>query len=441
MRPYHRIDAIVIEGFKSLRDRTEIEFRPLTLLSGPNSAGKSSAMQPLLLLKQTLEVSYDPGAILLSGPNVRFTDMDQLLWKGKRREDRASGFTVGFRRHDQTTTLRFESGEKELDLTGVTVTERSDPMKGFDLRPGMTQAQILRLPPFREERGPGAIFSSDEFESRYRVVRDRCSFGVTVSFKPKGSEGEYLAGYAYSPFDQFGPLVEGMLHLPGLRGNPVRSYPKTQVGGPFPGVFQDYTASVIASWKGDPERLTEVGRDLERLGLTWKVEARPVDQTRVELRVGRMPRPQQGGARDLVNIVDVGFGVTQVLPVVVALRVAEPGQIVYLEQPEIHLHPRAQVTLGELLLAAAARGIYIIAETHSSLIIRSIQEGVASGRAKPSLVKLHWFARDAQTGATVLSSADLDERGTFGEWPLDFGRVELDLEDRFLDASLRIPTK
>ena len=89
------LTAIVLHGFKSFRDETRIEIRPLTLLAGANSSGKSSAIQPLLLLKQTLEVGYDPGPLLLNGPNVKFTAMEQLLWHGTRADDRAESFAVG----------------------------------------------------------------------------------------------------------------------------------------------------------------------------------------------------------------------------------------------------------------------------------------------------------------------------------------------------------
>src|SRR5689334_18292540 len=73
------ISAIGVEGYKSLRTRTEIAIRPLTLLAGANSSGKSSIMQGPLLLKQTLEAPYDPGALLLDGSHVRFTSAEQLL--------------------------------------------------------------------------------------------------------------------------------------------------------------------------------------------------------------------------------------------------------------------------------------------------------------------------------------------------------------------------
>src|ERR1700726_614238 len=76
------ITRIAVEGFKSIARRQEIEIAPLTILAGANSSGKSSIMQPLLLLKQTLEATYDPGPLLIRGPNVEFTEYEQLLSRG-----------------------------------------------------------------------------------------------------------------------------------------------------------------------------------------------------------------------------------------------------------------------------------------------------------------------------------------------------------------------
>src|SRR5438477_4643479 len=73
------ITRISVAGFKSIVEEQSIEVRPLTILAGANSSGKSSIMQPLLLMKQTLEATYDPGALLLDGPNVKFTSTDQVL--------------------------------------------------------------------------------------------------------------------------------------------------------------------------------------------------------------------------------------------------------------------------------------------------------------------------------------------------------------------------
>src|SRR5437764_11018500 len=88
------ITHITVGGFKSIGQEQSIEIKPLTILAGANSSGKSSIMQPLLLLKQTLEATYDPGPLLLNGPNVHFTSAEQLLAQlstGKR----AGSFDVG----------------------------------------------------------------------------------------------------------------------------------------------------------------------------------------------------------------------------------------------------------------------------------------------------------------------------------------------------------
>lgn len=74
-----RVDSIILSGFKSFRERTEVALGDLTILAGANSAGKSTVMQSLLLMKQTLEASYDPGPLLLSGPNIIFFQRQAIV--------------------------------------------------------------------------------------------------------------------------------------------------------------------------------------------------------------------------------------------------------------------------------------------------------------------------------------------------------------------------
>jgi predicted ATPase len=175
-----------------------------------------------------------------------------------------------------------------------------------------------------------------------------------------------------------------------------------------------------------------VSQDLKELGLTWKVSAIPLNDTQVELQVARLPQIARSRSSDMVSIADVGFGVSQTLPVVVALREAKPGQLVYLEQPEIHLHPRAQTAMAKVLADAARRGVHVVAETHSALLILGIQTLVAEGKLAPELIKLHWFERKG--GVTKIKSADLDETGSFGDWPEDFADIALEAQSKYLDA-------
>lgn len=129
-----------------------------------------------------------------------------------------------------------------------------------------------------------------------------------------------------------------------------------------------------------------------------------------------------------------------VLPVVVALHAASPDQLVYLEQPEIHLHPRAQREFANVLVDAIHRGVRIVAETHSSLLLLGIQTAVAEGRLNPSDVRLHWFQRD-EDGITSVRSGTLDAAGAFGDWPEDFADVELESESSYLDAADHLRSK
>lgn len=431
------VTSVTVRGYKSIAAEQTIEVRPLTVLAGANSSGKSSIIQPLLLLKQTLEASYDPGALLLDGPNVRFTSVDQLMSRCGH-DGNGHCFSVGIGIGSSADlSLLFEKvpgkglGVKEMTYGG--------PKQKVVLREGMTQEQIAGIIPKSLRGLAEALAKGGESRAEWAVIRDRFFLALVIR-----SEGKRIAAhlpfgsqfpFGINPGGRVDPQVRGIIHLPGLRGNPRRSYPKTAVGSTFPGVFQDYTASVIARWQeSDKAKLRLLGKDLERLGLTWKVAAKHIDDTQVELQVGRLTHASVGGGWDLVNIADVGFGVSQALPVVVALHVAEPGQLVYLEQPEIHLHPKAQDALAQVLADAAARGVRVVAETHSALLLLGIQSLVARGKLAPTLVKLHWFRRQAD-GCTEVKSADLDADGSFGDWPEDFGDTELNAEKRYLDAA------
>jgi len=300
------------------------------------------------------------------------------------------------------------------------------------LRSGMSQSEILSAMPDFFKNFPKSLFGNGNKALEWVVVRNRCF--LELALRKKDEEENYE--FRTSPGGALSSQLRDLIHLPGLRGNPERDYPLTAVGTTFPGTFEHYTASVIAQWQSgtDNINLKKISKDLEKLGLTWKVTAKPVNDTQVEIQVGRLNHAAKGGAHDLVSIADVGLGVSQTLPVVVALQVAEPNQTVYLEQPEIHLHPRAQTAMAQVLADAALRGVRVVAETHSSLLLLGIQTLVAEGRLPPELVKLHWFTR-GDDGMTEIRSADLDEAGAFGDWPEDFAEVSLKAQSRYLDAA------
>jgi hypothetical protein len=382
-------------------------------------------MQPLLLVKQTMDVGYDPGPLLLSGPNVAFSSAVEMFWKGGYGSEASQFFSIGFRDYDgEYNELSFCQTSHGVDLQEMKFRQNSGtPL--VSIQPGADLREIF-----------GLVASDDlgrilkDVDYTVALARDRCFFRLNLT------AGDTNFGPA-GPYPALRNKATNMLHVPGLRDNPARFYPATQVGDIFPGVFQSYVASIIHSWtETKDDRLGELGQQLQKMGLTWKVATQRIDDTRVALRVGRLPRSKRGGSRDLVNIADVGLGVSQVLPVLVALLTAGQGDWVFIEQPEIHLHPRAQVALAYLLAQTAARGVRVICETHSYLLLRAIQEVAVSTNAPKGAVGLNWFSRD-DTGETHVDSVYLAENGTFGDWPNDFADVEMDIEDRYLQAVLK----
>lgn len=427
------ITQIAVAGYKSLSSRQAIEIREITVLAGANSSGKSSIMQPLLLLKQTLEAGYDPGPLLLEGPNVRFTSAVQFLSR-RNAIEHGSSFAVEM----------LLSSNRKLDLTFRKVNEQPIAIESLSysgssgkltLRPDMKSSEIRSILP--EPFGEMIVTLEKVEKGNLKCVikRNRCFLDIRFESSRNGGTSLPLG---ISPLGAHDHQIRGIIHLPGLRGNPERTYPVTAVGPQFPGTFEKYTASVIAQWQanGQEMKLDEVNEDLSRLGLTWKILAKRVTDTQVALEVGRLRGTTERGGHDMVSIADVGFGVSQSLPVVVALHAAQPGQLVFLEQPEIHLHPRAQHALAQIIGRAANRGVRVVVETHSALLLLGLQTLVGTGDLQAGKIALHWFQR-AEDGHSYVESAHLDQNGTFGEWPEDFAGVLLDAENQFLSAAER----
>jgi hypothetical protein len=415
-----------------------MELRPLTILAGANSSGKSSIMQPVLLLKQTLENPFDPGVFRFDGPNVRFTSAGQLLSKvpGKAEGD---SFKIGFEKGPKAQlVLTYKKVEgKGFDIESL---EYSNGQGKGRITEQLTHEEILQMVPEPLRRYSRGLQRRRGKAEQWQWIADRERCFLAFALTRKGAPSERIAfGHSdlLSPAGMISPEIEGIIHVPGFRGNPERTYTKTTSIGPnFPGTFENYVASVVSQWQTkDEDRLGQLGRWLEQLGLTWKVDAESVDDTRVELRVGRVLHGRRGGPQDMVNMADAGFGVSQILPVLVALLAARPGQLVYLEEPELHLHPLAQRRLGGLLaLAAKDKDLRVVVETHSALLLREVQTLVATAQLPGDLVKLHWFKRSADDGVTQLFTADLDKNGAYGDWPEDFGEIELNSEKDYLDA-------
>ena len=126
---------------------------------------------------------------------------------------------------------------------------------------------------------------------------------------------------------------------------------------------------------------------------------------------------------DFLRPVHTGFGLTQALPIVVAALSADRGDLLLIENPEVHLHPAGQAQMGQFLAAAAAAGVQVLVETHSDHLLNGVRRSVKDGTLASEAAALHFF-RPRQTegaaGEPQVLSPTIDPEGNIDTWPDGF---------------------
>lgn len=157
------------------------------------------------------------------------------------------------------------------------------------------------------------------------------------------------------------------------------------------------------------------------MGLIEEIKVNQLSESRQEYEV----RVRTKGSKDWVDLPDVGFGVSQVLPVLVQCFYAPPGSIIIMEQPEIHLHPKAQALLADVMIDVinsrengADRNIQLIIETHSEHFLRRLQRRIAEDALEEDSVSAY-FANNDRTPAKLVP-LEIDDYGNILNWPDDF---------------------
>lgn len=434
------ITHLDIHNFKSWRSSGPMRLAPMTALFGSNSSGKTSLLQLLLLLKQTTD-SPDRTQVLHLGDerslvelgtfaDVVFNhDLDQsLVWSLEWRlpgmlkiEDPARHGSVLF----QDGVIGFSA---EVDWRGngeqgtgravvAEMTYRFDGRQfGMKSKPGSRQEYDLTS-------------ASPDFE--FIRTRGR-AWGLPAPAKCYGFPDQVRAYFQnagfLSDFElEFERLFKRLFYLGPLREYPQRQYTwagaqPMDMGRRGERVVDALLAAremgaFIARGRGR-KRLTleeRVALWLKELGLIEHFEIRPIapGSKLFQVWVQRSSRASE------VLITDVGFGVSQILPVIALCYYAPEGSILLLEQPEIHLHPRVQAGLADVFIDAInTRNIQIILESHSEHLLRRLQRRIAEEQLHPDQTALYFCS--AIRGESHLDALSLDLFGNIENWPEDF---------------------
>ena len=352
----------------------KLPLRPLTLLSGANASGKSSVMQALVLLHQTMREHEWSSRLMLNGAAVRLGTVADVIDQIHGRhscEIALLGHTAYYRwkfsgeRDEMSMSVRYVS------ISGTEVVEKDEPEVLHHLLPESPVSSWLT---------------------------------------------ERLRGLTYLTAERLGPREYYALEDPQI----------TPVVGPR----GEHAVSVLHS-----------GRDehvLERLA----IEDVPLNRLRqVEARMNRffpgcgltienVPNANAVtlGIRTSIDTdfhrpIHTGFGLTQVLPIVVAALSASRDGLLLIENPEVHLHPAGQAMMGEFLSKVAAAGVQVILETHSDHVLNGVRRAVRKRTLSPDGVALHFFRprQDYEPdGAAQVQSPLLDSDGNIDAWPEGF---------------------
>lgn len=398
-----------LTNFKAWQNTGEVALKPVTMLLGTNSSGKSSLIQSLLLLKQTVQSPDRTVHLNLGGDEVNdlfnFGGFEDVLNQGAT-TPRQFSIAFDFKRHG---TERVSGGS--FDCSYGQTSSGSVAIQALTLQ---TDGQHFRA--VRREKGAFSILLNDETQPR---LKGRI-------YVPERSIA--LSADAIAALDKDGQLVEdlslairreleGISYLGPLRRKPERDYPwnKTKpgdVGSDGRGAIDALLASVLL--KGDEQNyvVEGVSQWLSRMKVANRLEVR---------QQGRSNRYELIVHRDGIacNLRDVGIGVSQVLPVLVLSYFAPAGSTVILEEPEIHLHPLAQSVLAELFVTVSReRNVQFIVETHSEHLFRRMQTLMAKQETSTSETAMYFVERDGRNAR--LRELDIDEFGRVKNWPEGF---------------------
>ena len=397
------ITELRAQNFKSWQDTGTLQLAPLTGLFGANSSGKTSILQIPLMLKQTVERPSDWNEPLYFG------DEESLVNLGN--------FDAVIHKHKQDLSLNISVSWKSSAVADINKYIRFHNLK--------FPSHVEMLPPGQDHRAP-----SEEISFSTNIARSAMNnfYYETDLYKFDGQQPDLFRCYGLrtartqtmeisSIFEEaFENLFSRILYLGPLREHPRPRY--TWDGDHPKSIGQEGEKAISALLSGRIRRLPideQILSWLQRLELIDSYDLRPVSG------VGRdyefLVKKYKGGPD--VRLTDIGFGVSQVLPVLILCYYAPEGSILILEQPEAHLHPKVQTELADVLIDVVKnRNIQIILESHSEYLLSRLQRRIAEKEIAAADTALYFC--EIKDGTSEIEQLNVDEYGNIRNWPQDF---------------------
>lgn len=415
------------QNYRAFRDTGWLTIKPLTILLGANNAGKSSVISPLLVMNQTVASRDKVTPLISRGSLIDAGNFRDVLHQ----HDLSKALTLSFDFHthaaDKDTlpignyppggmSVSFDADPQNLSAGLLAKYEIFDVFRrpymslirkanGFRLR-GIALKNMERYEQraVRQHEPTNFLFSPSA--ALYEVRR----LDKTPEQEPfSAAFSEYLSILGYT-FQETLEILRKLSYIGALRERPQRHY---DFSGEMPltvGPRGQNTANLLR------RRFDHLRDDLNgwvkrfELGDELCLSQMGSDVFSIVVRKGGME----------TNLADLGFGASQVLPLIVQSLVAPVGALTIAEQPEVHLNPRLQSSLAELFVSMAAKNHRVIVETHSEHLFLSVRKLIASGAIKHDRVAVY-FVEKSGSESTIREIPINPNGGISGsEWPKGF---------------------
>lgn len=352
------IEELILKNFKCF-DVIDLKFSMVNVLTGLNGMGKSTVMQSILLLGQSQKSIVSDHLLSLKGKYVNLGSGQDILYEKAEKDE----IEIALKMDHRHVALRFEY-QPEADIlplkSGALSKEERSVLSGLD--------SLLYLSAYRIEP-----------QFLYQIENDK-----ELKARYFGKDGEYAIQY---------------LKLHGEEEVKNRNI-----------IIGDQNKSTIANQVREWMNIISPG-------VSPVINVNMSSRT-AELQYEYIENREKTNSYKSIN---VGFGITYVLPVVVTLVSSQPGDIIFIENPEAHVHPRGQRMLGELMAAAGAGGVQIITETHSDHVLNGIRVAVKKKKISTEKAGIFFFYKDMEDlYKHKVKKPEIDENGRFDEWPEGF---------------------
>lgn len=398
-----------IANLKALGGEHSIDLAPLTLIFGPNAAGKSTILQGLNLMADFV---YGPMQWHRSKPDILKEDPDH-----------PAAIRKGWVWQPWVRSQSWpRSGEGVLDTFQV-----GPLVTGHNLNLAVEVAVNFAVPPGSDDFGSAALRLWADERSVFPCAELRLGHDGRDLHVFSGTDDDPLS----STFEHLKRAVQRTLFLGPHREGRVQDDP-----------YSEWLELHRLREEGLPDAVNEW---LERLEIPYRVlPLNPLGMTSEEAEEENRERwksdlpffdpvPTGTGWRFLTDVRSdvevaldqVGYGVSQVLPIVQACA-GRSAHVVCIEQPELHLHPRLQAHLGALFVDAVRRGKQIIAETHSESLLLRVQRLIRQGNLQPEDVAVIYVDNTPEEGVRIQRLELGSDGDLLDPWPTGFFDDRLD---------------